>query len=171
MPWHRGWLRRTYLNADWGGVYSMSAKQRGQDFISANKTLIINSIGLDGYPNTRIFFSHANEGFTVYFASGKRTAKAAEIERNPNLNAYYEDTAQDAAAWINVTVYGKAEILAEESDEYKLAIRLISAKNPNFEKRIEGGILPEGFIYKVIPEKVKVLDFSKDVKVEIFSVE
>jgi nitroimidazol reductase NimA-like FMN-containing flavoprotein (pyridoxamine 5'-phosphate oxidase superfamily) len=149
----------------------MSAKQKGLDFITANKTLIINSIGLDGYPNTRVFYSHANDGFTVYFSSGKQTAKVAEIEKNPKVNAYYEDTSQDLGTWQNVTVYGKASILAEGSPEYEYAVKLIGVKNPIFKQRIAEGAFAERIIYKVTPEKVKVLDFSKDVKFETFGAE
>jgi general stress protein 26 len=149
----------------------MSVQKKGLEIIQSKKGLIVNTIGLDGYANTRIFYSQANDGYTVYFSSGAQAAKVAEIAANPKVNAYYEDTSQELQTWKNVVIYGSAEPLVKDSAEYKKAVELISAKSANFKKRAEEGQLTGNTLFKIKPVRVKVLDFSQEPRVTEFEID
>jgi len=149
----------------------MSIQKKGLEIVQSKKGLIVNTIGLDGYPNTRIFYSQANDGYTIYFSSGAQAAKVAEIAANSKVNAYYEDTSQELTSWKNVVIYGNAEPLAKDSAEYKKAVDLISAKSPNFKKRAEEDQLSGNILFKIKPVRVKILDFAQDPKVTEFEVD
>ena len=149
----------------------MSVQKKGLEIIQSKKGLIVNTIGLDGYPNTRIFYSQANDGYTVYFSSGTQATKVAEIAANPKVNAYYEDTSQELQTWKNVVIYGNAEPLVKDSAEYKKAVELISAKSANFKKRAEEGQLTGNTLFKIKPIRAKVLDFAQDPKVTEFNID
>jgi general stress protein 26 len=148
----------------------MSVQKKGLEIIGSKKGMVVNSIGLDGYPNTRIFYSHANDGYTVYFSSQATAAKVKEIAANPKVNAYYEDTSQELPTWKNVVVYGNAQPLEKDSADYKKAVELISAKSANFKKRVEDGQLDASILFKIKPVRVKVLDFAQDPRVTEFEV-
>ena len=149
----------------------MGIRQKGLEIIAATKPLIVNTAGLDGYPNTRIFYSHASDGYTVYFSTGAHAEKVREIAKNPKVSAYYENTAQEIAGWKNVVVYGDARALEPETDEYKKAVRLIGEKSPAFKKRAQENQLGESILYRIAPRRVKVLDFAADPRVEVFEVD
>jgi pyridoxine/pyridoxamine 5'-phosphate oxidase len=140
----------------------MSVQQKGLEIIQSKKGMVVNTIGLDGYPNTRIFYSHANDGYTVYFSSQAKAAKVAEIKANPKVNAYYDDSAQELQTWKNVVIYGNAQALEKDSADYKKAVELISARSANFKKRVEEGQLEGSILFKINPVRVKVLDFSQE---------
>ena len=146
----------------------MSVKEKGLAIIAATKPLIVNTIGLDGYPNTRIFYSQANDGYTIYFSSGANAAKVSEIAANSKVSAYYENTAQEITTWKNVVVYGDASPLVKEDSDYEKALSLLSQKSPRFKKRVEDGLLHEMVIYKITPRRVKVLDYASEPRVEQF---
>jgi pyridoxine/pyridoxamine 5'-phosphate oxidase len=155
---------------DYYGGNNMSVQKKGLEIIQSKRGMVVNTIGLDGYPNTRIFYSHANDGYTVYFSSQAQAAKVKEIQANPKVNAYYDDTSQELQTWKNVVVYGNAQALEKDSSEYKKAVELISAKSANFKKRVEDGQLGASILFKIIPVRVKVLDFSQDPRVTEFEV-
>lgn len=146
----------------------MSIQEKGLKIIKATKALIINTTGLDGYPNTRILYSQANDGYTVYFSSGAQTTKVREIVANSKVSAYYENTAQQLASWKNVVIYGVAELIVKESDEFAKAVELIATNSENFKKRVEQGQLDGNVLYKITPQRVKVLDFALEPRVEEF---
>jgi pyridoxine/pyridoxamine 5'-phosphate oxidase len=149
----------------------MSVQQKGLDIIQSKKGLVVNTVGLDGYPNTRIFYSHANEGYTVYFSSQATANKVKEIAANSKVNAYYDDSTQELQTWKNVVVYGDASPLEKDGAEYKKAVELISAKSANFKKRAEEGQLGASILFKIKPVRVKVLDFSQDPRTTEFAVD
>lgn len=61
----------------------MSIQQKGLDIIASSKALIVNTIGRDGRPNSRILYSYANEGFTIYFSTGAATEKFLKLRKTP----------------------------------------------------------------------------------------
>lgn len=146
----------------------MSIQKKGLEIIAATKPLIVNTIGLDGYPNTRIFYSHANDGYEIYFSSQAQAEKVREIAANPRVSAYYENTAQDISGWKNVVVYGDAQPLDAGSAEYARAVALISEHSPVFAERAQEGQLAASVLFKITPKRVKVLDFAAEPRVEVF---
>jgi pyridoxine/pyridoxamine 5'-phosphate oxidase len=149
----------------------MSTREKGLQLIASAKALIVNTVGLDGYPNARVLYSHASDGFVVYFSAGAESQKVREIAANPKVNAYYENTAQELPTWKNVVIYGEASPLEAGSAEYAKAVALISAKSPNFAKRAREGQLGANVLIRISPRKVKVLDFAADPKVEAFELD
>lgn len=145
-------------------------QEKGLALITSSKTLILNTVGRDGYPNSRILYSHANDEFAIYFSTATNSEKVADITENCKVSAYYENTAQELSHWKNAILYGNAVALKLGSEEYKKAVSLISKRSENFRKRAEDNLLGENTLFKITPYKVKVLDFAATPRVDSFEI-
>ena len=85
------------------------------------------------------------------------------------MNAYYEDTAQELSQWKNVIVYGDAASLNANSEEYEKAVELISKRSEHSKRRVEVGLV-DIKLFKIIPVRVKVLDFAVDPRLVSFDI-
>jgi nitroimidazol reductase NimA-like FMN-containing flavoprotein (pyridoxamine 5'-phosphate oxidase superfamily) len=132
-----------------------------QDHIGRTQFVEIITNGLDGFPNTRIFGHYANDGYDVYLSTAKGSRKTEEIGANSNATAHYRVDGQAVPQYFSVTIYGNAELLVRDSDDFKRAISLISARSPSFREKLEKQGLESTALYRLKGERVKVLDFAQ----------
>ncbi len=98
----------------------------------------------------------SEKGAIFYLNTGKDSAKVTQIARNPSVSLIFQHGHQDGLK--NVTLYGKARLAAEEErPEAEAAIH---------KRRPQAVFDDTKVIVKVQVEKIKVLDFSEEVKVQ-----
>ncbi|MDD5465162.1 MAG: pyridoxamine 5'-phosphate oxidase family protein [Candidatus Omnitrophica bacterium] len=112
------------------------------------------------YPALRVIGAFATNGFTIYFSTGKDSAKSKQIENNPNVTAYFQQEGQALPNFRNVTVIGKARLLQCEG-EFNKALELIGNRNPRFKERIKNNGRDKVAIFKIKPETIKSLDYGR----------
>lgn len=138
-------------------------KEELKSYIANTKLLILATTSGEKeevYPSLRTIGSFAADGFTIYFSTGKDTAKVKQLEKNPGVTAFFQQDGQEPAKFRNVTVIGKAKRLDDE-DAFNKAVDIISKQKPRLKERIEKGEKDQIVIYKIKPEVVKTLDFSR----------
>jgi len=130
-----------------------------KNYISKTRFIELSTVNSEGRPEIRTLGSFTNDGLTVYFSTGKNSAKARQINENPWVAVLFQHENQELPAYKNVTLYGKAAVL-ESPEEFDLGVKLLSARNPRFRERAEKGQLGETVIFKIEAENVKYLDFA-----------
>jgi nitroimidazol reductase NimA-like FMN-containing flavoprotein (pyridoxamine 5'-phosphate oxidase superfamily) len=138
-------------------------KEKIKSYIGNTKLLILATIDNENgqiYPALRTIGSFANDGFTIYFSTGKDSLKVKQIENNPNVAVLFQQEGQESSSFRNVTVIGKARLLNCE-DALNNAIEIIGNKNPKFKERIKNSGRDKIAVFKIEPEVVKNLDFSR----------
>lgn len=138
-------------------------KEEIKSYISSTKLFTLATIeGENGgiYPSLRVIGAFAVDGFTIYFSTGKDSAKAKQIENNPNVTAFFQQEGQELPHFRNVSVFGKASFLKCEEGVNK-AIELISDRNPRFKERIKNNGRDKVAIFKIKPEIIKSLDYGR----------
>jgi len=130
-----------------------------KNYISETRFIELASVNSQGRPEIRTLGSFANDGLTIYFSTGKKSAKVKQIEGNPWVVVLFQHENQDLPAYKNVTYYGKATVL-ENPEEFDIGVKALSDRNPRFKERAEKGQLGETVIFKIEPQNIKYLDFA-----------
>jgi pyridoxamine 5'-phosphate oxidase len=142
------------------GDFKMSeVKTKAIEYIGKTQFAVLATVG-GGVPYLRSIASFANDGFTIYFSTGKTTDKVEQINQNPNVSILFQHEGQVIPSFKNVSVTGTAKIVSCAEGRQK-AIELLSARSPRFKERAEKGQLEDTTIFAVEPKTVKALDFSK----------
>lgn len=124
------------------------------------RSAVLATVSEGGLPEVRHVGGYgivsSEKGTIFYLNTGKDSAKVAQIAHNPSISLIFQHGHQDGLK--NVTLYGKARLATEEeSAEAKTAIQ----------KRRPQAVFDETkVIVKVQVEKIKILDFSEEVKVQ-----
>ncbi len=124
-----------------------------QEYLKENKSVVLATAGADSQPDLRSLGGYNFDGFTLYFSSSAKANKVAQIADNSRVSVLVQHEGQVIPDFKNVTVYGIAEKLAGE--EYEAGKKIIQERRPNaeFDEAVKS-------IFRVIPNKIKVLDFS-----------
>lgn len=138
-------------------------KEEIKSYIGTTKLFTLATIDDENggiYPALRTIGAFATDGFTIYFSTGKDSAKVKQIENNPNVVAFFQQESQEISSFRNVTVIGKARLLQCE-DAFNKAIELIGNRNPRFKERIKNNGRDKVAIFKIKPEVIKSLDYGR----------
>ena len=138
----------------------MSSTTKATEYISKTKFVVLATTGVEGIPFIRTLASFANEDLTIFFSTGKKTAKVEQIKSNNQVALLFQHEGQELSGFQNVTIAGEAKAVTNDSELAK-AIQLLSDRSPRFKERAEKGQLGETEIFKVTPKTLKFLDFSK----------
>jgi len=138
---------------------SKELRQTIQEYISGTRWATLATVRPDGAPVLRAMGSFALDGLDIVFSTPKATAKVAHIEKNNQVNFFFQHEGQELSAFKNVAVIGRASEVKDE--DRKKAIDLLSARNPRFKARAEKGELGDTAIFKIVPKEIKYLDYAK----------
>lgn len=133
-----------------------------KEYIAHTGFIILGTVSEDGMPAIRTIASFANDQLDIYFSTGKQSAKVGHIEANPHVTILFQNEGQELTTFKNVTYHGKAKIVSDKSGLEK-GVQLLSDKNPWFKATVEAGGLQGISIFKVEPERVQYLDYSKGI--------
>lgn len=128
-------------------------------YIKENKTIVLATVDNDNQPDLRTLGGYNFDEAILYFATGKSSNKVGQIANHEKVTILVQSESQELNHFKNVTIYGRAQRLTGSDFEEGRKKILERRQLPIDEE--------SRFIYKVIPEQIKVLDFSKDSKEHI----
>jgi uncharacterized pyridoxamine 5'-phosphate oxidase family protein len=130
-------------------------EEKIKKYLKMNRTIILSTIDTDGVPDIRTLGGYGISDYIIYFSTLKTSNKVKQIEGKNDVAVFIQHENQFISKFFNVTIYGKA-ILIENDSEYESGKTLILSRKPSLKIHKE-----THNIYKVIPNKIKVLDFSE----------
>jgi nitroimidazol reductase NimA-like FMN-containing flavoprotein (pyridoxamine 5'-phosphate oxidase superfamily) len=129
------------------------------DYLNKTRFIVLATVR-DGRPALRTMAAFATEGFSPVFSTHRNTDKVSQIEANPHVSLLFEHENQSLRTFVNVTISGVARRVDEEREKERITA-LIGARNPRYLERAARGDLVEQVFYRVEPEEMTILDFSK----------
>lgn len=132
-----------------------------KEYLNNTKYITFATVNGENAPELRALGAFGVEGYTTYFSTVEGAAKVEQIKHNPNVSVFFQHENQELASFINITIKGKAEKVADEVD-LKKAIEVIGNRNFRFKERIEKDGLGSNIIIRVNPSELKILDFKKN---------
>ncbi len=138
------------------------SEEKIKEYLRMSQTIILATTDLEGLPDIRTIGGFGVTGYEIYFSTSNTSNKVHQIAKNNEVAVFFQHENQFISKYFNVTVYGHAELLTQKAD-INNAKEIILARN---------GVLKLAKdthnIYKVIPKRIKVLDFAeKDAKERI----
>jgi nitroimidazol reductase NimA-like FMN-containing flavoprotein (pyridoxamine 5'-phosphate oxidase superfamily) len=130
------------------------SEQEIKEYLKENKSIVLATIDEDGQTDLRSLGGYNFDGFTLYFGTAASANKVKQIANNNKVSVLVQHEGQVIPQYKNITIYGEAKRLT--GDEYELGKAKIIERRPN-------AVLEEDtkHIYKVIAEKIKILDFTE----------
>lgn len=130
------------------------------DYLNQTKFIVLSTINNEQIPTLRTLASFAVDELTTYFSTGKVTDKVQQIKANPQVSVLFQHENQELRAFYNATITGNATEITADIEREK-AIKLLSDRSPNFKARVEKGEIGNNVFFRIDPQEIKVLDFSK----------
>ncbi len=130
-------------------------EERIKEYLRMNQTIILATTDADGIPDIRTLGGYGISDYVIYFATAKSSNKVKQIEGKKAVAVFIQHENQFISKFFNVTIYGEA-VLLENETEYEDGKTLILSRKPSLKIHKD-----THNIYKVIPKKIKVLDFSE----------
>lgn len=129
-------------------------------YLADSKSLVLATVSQDATPQVRSIGGYGVDGYDIYFATAKNSDKVAQISANPNVTLLFQHEGQQAPK--NVTVYGTAEAL--QGEDYEKAAEIIKKRRPQLQ------ITSDKNIYHIKANKVKILDFASENKIQVIEI-
>jgi general stress protein 26 len=132
-----------------------AAEDKIKEYLKMNQTIVLATTDKEGAPDIRTLGGYGLSDYNVYFATSKSSNKVVQIEKINKVAVFFQHENQYISKFFNVTIYGEA-ILAEQEKEYERGKELILNRKPHLKINQE-----THNIYKILPRKIKVLDFGE----------
>jgi pyridoxamine 5'-phosphate oxidase len=132
------------------------------EYLNQTKFIVLSTINNEQVPTLRTLGSFAVDELTTYFSTGKKTDKVQQIKSNPQVSILFQHENQELGSFVNATITGKATEITAET-ELEKAIKVLSDRSPKFKERVEKGEIANNTFFRIDPQEVKVLDFSRGV--------
>ncbi len=137
-----------------------ASEEKIKEYLKMNQTIILATSDRDGVPDIRTLGGFGVSDYVIYFATSKTSNKVNKKE----VTVFIQHENQFISKFFNVTIYGEA-ILLEADSEYNHGKTLILSRRPSLKIRKD-----THNIYKVMPKKLKVLDYSEQNSKERISI-
>ncbi len=85
------------------------------DFLRENKTIILNSVGPDGFPHPMPMWFSADDALVISMTTFRKSQKILNLKRDPRVSLLVE-SGLEYQELKGVVIYGRAE-LSEDLDE------------------------------------------------------
>ncbi len=114
----------------------------------------------DFAPIQRTFGAFAVSGDDILLATGKSSAKVAEIAIHPNASFFLESQDQKIEEWKSVLYIGQLVVVTEEK-ELRQAVEAIGARSSFFKNAAEGDGLRDFLVLRLQTREIQWLDYEK----------
>lgn len=132
-----------------------ASEEKIKDYLKMSQTIILATTNKDGAPDLRTLGGYGLSEYVIYFSTIKDSHKVAQLNSKKDVAVLIQHENQYISKFFNVTIYGEA-VLLENDQEFEYGKNLILARKPSLKIRKD-----THFIFKIIPKKLKVLDFSE----------
>ena len=125
-----------------------------------SKTIVLATVDQNNLPDLRTIGGYNFDGYILYFATSNTSNKVDQLQYNDHVVILAQHENQTPPNYKNITIYGSAKKLSGSEYEHGRAKLLERRPKAVYEEESKN-------IYRVIPEKIKILDLSKDSKEQI----
>jgi PPOX class probable F420-dependent enzyme len=131
-----------------------------QSILDRHRTMTVATLRPDGWPHATAV-GYGNDGFTLYFLCGRDSQKAANLARDDRVSITINDDPGQVMQIEGLSVAARARRVTDRAEALR-AMGLMMERYP----AQEGFDLPmpqpeEVAIFRVAPEVISVLDYSK----------
>jgi nitroimidazol reductase NimA-like FMN-containing flavoprotein (pyridoxamine 5'-phosphate oxidase superfamily) len=130
-------------------------EEKIKEYLKMDQTIILATIDTEGIPDIRTLGGYGISDYVIYFATLKDSNKVKQLENNSYVAVFIQHENQFIAKFFNVTIYGKARLVDNEK-EFETGKALITSRKPSLKIHED-----THYIFKILPEKIKALDFSE----------
>ena len=132
--------------------------EKAIEYAKEAKAAVFATVAEDGSPQVRYVGGYGIEGNVFYVNTGKESAKVKQIIAKPDVALIFQHEAQDSLK--NVTFYGTASLVSADAAEK--AKEIIKVRRP------QAAFDETKVIIRVDINRIKVLDFGEEVKIQEF---
>lgn len=130
------------------------------ELLDQHRIMTIATIRPDGWPQATTV-GYANEGLTLYFLCGLESQKAANLARDDRLSLTVDHDTPQVMEIKGLSMAARAEAVTDLAEAEK-ALKLLASKYPEQTGLAMPMPSPSDIrIFKVTPEVISVLDYSK----------
>ncbi len=123
-------------------------------YLKNSTTIVLTTVDHDNLPDIRTIGGYNFDGYILYFATSNTSEKVKQLQNNYHVTILVQHENQTLPNYRNITIYGSVKRLS--GPEYAEGRTKLLEKRPDAVYEEESRS-----IYKVIPEKIKILDLSK----------
>jgi nitroimidazol reductase NimA-like FMN-containing flavoprotein (pyridoxamine 5'-phosphate oxidase superfamily) len=114
----------------------------------------------DFTPIQRAFGAFAVSDNDILLATGRSSAKVAELAVHPSASFFLENLDQKIEEWKSALYIGKVVIVTEET-ELRQVIEAIGARSAFFKNAVESGGLKNFLLFRLQTREIQWLDYAK----------
>lgn len=140
-------------------MLSQAQREQFVSILDAANDLTVATLRADGYPQATTV-SFINDGAKIYFGTGAKAQKAQNIARDDRVSVAITDPYKSWDEIRGVSLGGRARPVTDP-DELKRVGELMFKKFPQIAKYVEFGESVEMALFRVEPEVISILDYSK----------
>jgi nitroimidazol reductase NimA-like FMN-containing flavoprotein (pyridoxamine 5'-phosphate oxidase superfamily) len=128
--------------------------------LDQHRIMTIATLRPDGWPQATTV-GYVSEGFTLYFLCGLKSQKAANLARDDRVSLTIDHDTPDLMAITGLSMAARAQAVDDPAEARKV-LAMLPQKYPEVAAPPVPMPTPEQVrIFRVIPEVISVLDYSK----------
>ncbi len=139
-----------------------SMKLRIVALLDSHRIMTIATLRPDGWPQATTV-GYANEGLTLWFLCGLESQKARNLAHDNRVSITIDHDTPDVMAITGLSMAARAHRVTDRAEAEKV-LRLLPQKYPDAPPSTAQMKMPdpgEVALFRVVPEVVSVLDYSK----------
>lgn len=130
-----------------------------RNIIDERNDLTLATLRPDGYPQANTL-SFASDGLVLYVGTSPDATKLRNIRHCPKVSLAIDVPYRDWSEIRGLSMAAVAEVLTNDTDEYRHAAELLARKFPQVESIPE--IEPNAMAFiRIVPQVISVLDYRK----------
>jgi len=135
-------------------------KKQSLSIMNDHRTMTIATLRSDGWPQVTTV-GYAHEGLTLYFLCGRESQKARNLAFDPRVSITIDHDEPQVMKITGLSLSGRASRVRDEREAERI-MGLLIARYPQ-QTHTPGELPPASAvaIFKVTPELISVLDYSK----------
>jgi nitroimidazol reductase NimA-like FMN-containing flavoprotein (pyridoxamine 5'-phosphate oxidase superfamily) len=140
----------------------MDASIRAQiiGLLDEHRIMSLATLRPDGWPQATTV-GYVNDGLTLYFLCGKDSQKAKNLMRNDRVSLTIDHDVSDPMAIKGLSMAARATLVPDQSQMQQTMRMMLPKKYPEYAAAMRTMDLSGVAIFKVTPEVISVLDYSK----------
>ncbi|HXZ47783.1 MAG TPA: pyridoxamine 5'-phosphate oxidase family protein [Usitatibacter sp.] len=135
-------------------------KRKILEILDQHRVMTIATLRPDGWPQATTV-GYANEGLAIYFLCGPDSQKAANIARDDRVSITVDHDAPQVMEIMGLSMAARAKAVTDPAEGEKV-LRMLMLKYPKQDSMPVAIPAPSDVrIFRVAPEVISVLDYSK----------
>ena len=139
-----------------------SLKQKILGLLDEHRIMTIATLRPDGWPQATTV-GYVNEGLTLWFLCGRESQKARNLARDNRVSITIDHDTPDIMSITGLSMAARAHRVSDRAEAEKV-LRMMPLKYPDASPATAQLKMPtpdEVALYRVVPEVISVLDYTK----------